>query len=668
MLSKSFPTVLLHVLIARFANCGQLVHPHFSAFDSLTLVVTSSKKVYEEPLFTPETSAQFKGQSLDVYILFNVTNLQMSITTSDIVETTLTLKTGYFSLFHKHRNGITMFVLLTGASYHDTARAIQNSGFASSDTVPFFISIPSIFSEILHRFANYAMELSSFPSFHANLIFYVRAKNLQFQFCYFCTGTLNKLVYNSNYQIENLLITSQRLNSDGNSRSVFLYSQYYMGNLEYFPNFDKCFLIYTGPHTGFHKFLEALKSCDLLEEMVWSPFQNVLNISFVVLPLAIPFSQWAESDWSLYLRTGEAISTFTPNEYASTRGAVHAKIYELFPSEVGFCMNYYDGSLINFNFSFVNVFDIWVILLFGIITLVYSAILSSFCKGFALISLLVGYAIPLQKGLRRRLATYVLATTLLSWTYQSFVSSENLRIHDLKSLPWYARHGLQIYVPPSYLPMLHSMINQFHPWGLYLSRLSKAFEITEMSNHANSEPFSHLKFLEIVRHITFRKVALYPVNPVISQLNALFRHYGRLLINKRYSCQIVNYGTHVPIPVQQSYRYWGPLSFKLNQVFQQWFQAGWMTKMKDLWTHRKNLRLELQGIEMVALDRFPPARPLNLGSFLGVSGSIHVGLGLVLLLFFALKVLWNIQRPFAYKGMFNVNHRCCFTTYVIDVR
>lgn len=128
------------------------------------------------------------------------------------------------------------------------------------------------------------------------------------------------------------------------------------------------------------------------------------------------------------------------------------------------------------------------------------------------------------------------------------------------------------------------------------------------------------------------KVALLPINYKSFALIHFFKQNGRMLIERKYSCQVVDLTGYVLPHVRPSLRVWGYLSSRLEQVFTRWIEIGWLQKVMQLSNNVNNLKLQLQGVDAVVLDRFPPSHALSLWTFIGLVAVIHCGLGLTMLI------------------------------------
>lgn len=171
----------------------------------------------------------------------------------------------------------------------------------------------------------------------------------------------------------------------------------------------------------------------------------------------------------------------------------------------------------------------------------------------------------------------------------------------------------------------------FHISGRESRKVEALLEGRELIEFIDDEEFLDSGFLKILEHLVNQKIFIFYSNPMTGRLVYHFRHWGRLLINNQYSCQVMDITGIVSFPVRQSIRYWGCLSYKMGQIFSRWFEAGWINRMQVLWKHGNNLKLQLQGVEISRLDRFPHISALNLWSFVGLSGGIHCTLCNILL-------------------------------------
>lgn len=358
--------------------------------------------------------------------MYNVTCLNLSILASKISNKNVTIHDYYFGLHHKLRNGPIIFDLLTGKSFRDTALAIHKSGFGSSNLVLFFVLVPLQLGETLYTFEaslKSALVFHEIDFFYVNIVFFTPGLNVFLGYCYYCPKHLRKLTVGP---LQHITIELNTLNSNGHARSVYFYSLYHLTHMLTVRDFGACVEIFKNTKAGYKKLVEALRMCDLPEEIPWSPFQGALNISFVVWPIDMPLSEMIESSPPLFFKTGEALATVIPNEYALTRGSVHPFIFKKLAGEIGFCNNYFDPSFIHINLSFLTVVNPQVVLMFIFAAICYMFLWKSVCKGISLLPLILSFSIEVKYQVRSHVWAYILGLSIFGYIYQSFVSSENL--------------------------------------------------------------------------------------------------------------------------------------------------------------------------------------------------------------------------------------------------
>lgn len=179
-----------------------------------------------------------------------------------------------------------------------------------------------------------------------------------------------------------------------------------------------------------------------------------------------------------------------------------------------------------------------------------------------------------------------------------------------------------------------------------MKRLEQRLSPKSISDTLDTRDFTHLRFMQMVEYMAANKIALYPMNYKSLGFIQYFQHHGRMLIERKYSCQNLDVAEYFSIKSRPSLRTWGNLSDRLGKIFTRWIEIGWLIKVLQLSDNASNLKLQLQGVEAVVLDRFPPSHPLSIWTFIGFVALIHLGIGLLLLIALMAATVLNEYKKF----------------------
>lgn len=636
-------------------QASQFVVPQIFTHDTLVNVVTSYKPQNLETIhFHAKLNTMRQRKILNTYTSWTTTGLKLQIPEHSL-KGNLTIKMYYFRLQHKLGSEKILFYLLTEGNFLETARAIDNSGFGTSSTVPFFILVNSPFDKILFKFTQSLENQLYFEfirPFLANIIFFGLEWTIQVGFCYHCPE--QKLFAVSSFSVDIALQAVQVLNSNGYANQVSVSSRLYMVFVAEVSNLKSCWDDYPGHKAGRDKLLYVVKNCVIFDEMFISPLQNLLNVTFVTSLVSNVLSQLSlinvpTESWFLDINTGEAILMAIPNRFAITRGVIYPAVqYDNLFDKLAFCNSFFDPDSVDLNLSFISVVDSWVWGLFVVVILCYLLIWKRW-KYVSLFLVIMGRSISIPKVFRKHIIIYLSCATYFCWIYNSYVSSETLRLQDINDPVWYAKKGYKVYASSSSRAAIASLyvpFKEMFAWKNAVKKVEKMYEFIpngSVENVIDTKPFLHLDFLRIVEHMSKNKVSLLQANSKSFGLVRFFKKKGRILIENKYSCQLADVSKFISLPIRLSYRVRGYLSSRFEKIYNTWMEIGWMQKVAQLMDNANSLKLGMHNVDIVVLDRFPPSHPLKLWSIIGLAVAAHVLLVIGLLI---LKLATEISSIF----------------------
>ncbi|CAL8143540.1 unnamed protein product, partial [Orchesella dallaii] len=233
----------------------------------------------------------------------------------------LTLQKSYFRYNIKWRGSCLVFMLHT-PTFNETATAIHDSGFGTSDEVLFFLRLQTLaeWEDHIEKFS--ALHEHSSFIFHANVIFTGLNSSYVGVHCYFCPPNPNRLHHiqlNSFPSYFLLKRFAQQLNSHGHERHAVIESA--MGDL----NVGNCLKIDRHNSTihNRHKFYQHLrKHCSPPITIIYIFTQQALNGTIVTMERDVPEHELDDLEWFTRARYGESVLQPIPNEIVNTRGSI----------------------------------------------------------------------------------------------------------------------------------------------------------------------------------------------------------------------------------------------------------------------------------------------------------------------------------------------------------
>lgn len=554
------------------ASAGQLKISLVFSHDTLINIVASVNLPHSSAkMFSPETNLQLRGDPLSTYIYWTTSGLNLSIPKYGL-EDNITLNMYYFKIQQRLSTGKAVFVLLTKGSFTETVKAIEKSGFGTSVTIPFFVLVDSLQDEVLVRVTQLLEDQLIFSQpFHASIVFFSMDWSFQIAYCYYCPGRLAKLLPIYTLSVDISVKISILLNNNGHKNTVSVRSVLYTSFVMEHTELVSCWSIFPSYKSGREKFLRGVRNCLVFDELFLSPLQHLLNVTFVtnffenLISLGSQIGH-VETGWLLEIRMEELFSATIPNRVAIDRGVVYTSmVTSNFMDKVGICNDFFDPDSTELNFSFFVVVDNWVWALFLVVILCYTLIWKNMQKVFILF-LIFGRSISVPKHFRKYIWMYMCCATFFGWVYDSHVSSETLRLDDVNDPVYYIKNGYKVYMTPStkfgmYWAGVHKEL--IFAKEAY-TKLEKLLNVDNVCDIMDTTGFFHSSFLKMIEYMSASKVGVIPIHLKAFGIVNFFRQHGRLLVERRYSCQALDLSHFNLPPVCPSLRSWGLLSLRLK--------------------------------------------------------------------------------------------------------
>lgn len=191
----------------RFLLAIGLIFPCFSAdHQLLPLVFTKNALVNivtlnqtnnrQTSLLISETFLHYQKHALNTFISWTTGGLNLRIPDKALANN-ISLDSYYFKLQQKVPCKDLLFILITEGNFLETVNAIDNSGFGTSSSVPFFVLVNSLIDQVFQNFIQPLedqLRRNQVRPFHANIIFFSNKWDAQLVYRYYCAGSLNKLL------------------------------------------------------------------------------------------------------------------------------------------------------------------------------------------------------------------------------------------------------------------------------------------------------------------------------------------------------------------------------------------------------------------------------------------------------------------------------------------
>ncbi|CAL8127573.1 unnamed protein product [Orchesella dallaii] len=539
------------------------------------------------------------------YTLFNIYLLNFAFNEEDeFEENPLTLKQGYARFTSRFQNnGCILFLLLT-PTLSETLNAIQQSGYGTSEYVLFLI--PHLSSdtenEIINGFNGDLLLLAdeTLP-FHADVLFH-QPKKYRKLFCLFCPQKLNDVKLGADISLSQLKLFSRKLKGNGNGQT-FVFPEPLGSSPKYKQN--KCLAPLTKTSKQNFRYSTSIL-CSASEIFILGSLQPILNVTLTMDSNSVDSNV---QDWFLNVRQ-EGITFLSPNAYyLKVRGSIIPT--EGYTFDVMVCQN--KGHLLGFDFELVTSHDALIFLCIILTCVSYAFVYKNLYKGLDFLLAFIGKPFG-YKHPRKFLLLYLIPAAIFTWCFQSFVSSDTLKLLDFPTYDQFRDSGFK-FVAPNYKQLLG---------------LSKTLSKDTQEKIASLTGPAETMFFPVVGNMTRWKFYENWNNIINSAVNFRLFITGLLkpelfqaldtdvfYVKDEILCKIFHLSKRSPLSLEFVFRSWSYMSFRFKQVFGKFVESGIYNGVRRLFYASK--RKKLAGLKIRPANAIIQPKPLGRHSAVGNS-------------------------------------------------
>ncbi|CAL8121354.1 unnamed protein product [Orchesella dallaii] len=486
----------------------------------------------------------------------------------------------------------------------NVVKAIQNSGYGSSEEALFFIETSSLQEEdhVVNGFLN-DLFYSEGPSFHAPIVFFTSTPSEVGSFCYFCPEKDKRIqkqhtqLFYSDLQMVSIIINSKGYGNSFYFFDIMRYATYSSG--------ENCFLYYSPKRERTGIFGEHV-NCNVPEAWEVSSMTQNLNISPTFNIDNIDVNR---EKWFVQVRFGEGIMLSLPNEYMQTRGVIqivdHARLDALS------CRELKTSRVINL--SITSAFDKWSWGCLVMMIVLYGLTFQSIRMGFDILWTFFGQ--PLM-CIKREFPLFILVfmVSLLSYIYQSVISSDSLQLTEYPEFFQLIKDGYKLSVP-NVRPAV-SVINSLR--NSTIESMTKEIGVHPLSILSQDEYTSgNLDFFRNMSRLKHMVTILTHPHAITTIGKDMVAYMGDDLV-----CKVFRLSNHVELPHHFPFRFWSYLSQPFSKVMGHLFSEGFYTRLENLKDART--RNEYKDLRIVKSTTFSKPMPIALWSTIGVCLCIYI--------------------------------------------
>lgn len=525
-------------------------------------------------------------QDENLFTLSTVDNLDWVIPIPDgsIEIANLTQNSGYFKFFSKHKQQLlTIFILLLG-TVEETTIAIQQSGFARSDRTIYLIAVSNatLDNDIISGFKMTNLIKSEAPAFHATLAFFTahEESNMIALYCMFCPEQQDhiRLLENDSTSIQQIKLKLDNLNGHGHGRTI------YVGWFSGVGFLGECYKYFKSHREGLNTFLQAINMCGSKGFFKFSPMQALLNVTFVFYKNQLPEESLEVQEWFLETMYGEGYTQKIVNSFAFTRGHIHFFTDDEKYENMITCVDIVNLSDFNY-FDMFSIISRRVWASIAVMVLCYTFIYKNIAHAVDLLWIFLGLSLTWTGHPRKLLWMYLIWATLFSLAYQSFVSSDSIRIREnYPSFGDFISQGYKLRVEKlNFVDMIFTML----PPITYQ-------KLMEMGD-GEKKPVEYMTDMPLNSLVQLRQEGLFPLVKDLAtkklmlmantQHGLIFKLFGKARVVRfkdHYLCKAIYIGGRFKLSFKPTIRIWSYLSGRFAQLLQKWEEIGWFDKIQRL--------------------------------------------------------------------------------------
>ncbi|CAL8132818.1 unnamed protein product [Orchesella dallaii] len=541
----------------------------------------------------------------------------------------VSINEGYFRYRQRLSTPCVAFIF-TVKSFNETVRAIQNSGYGSSNDAVFFIETSSLLEDdhVVNGFLN-NLFYSEGPSFHATIVFFTSTSREVGVFCYFCFEK-DKSIHKQYTQLlySDLQIVSHKINSNGYGNLAYVYDV--MGHATQ-SRAENCLLYYNPKRERTGVFGEHV-NCSAPWAWEMSFVTRRLNMSATC---NIDKIDENSNRWFLQARFGEGLMLTLPNEYIQTRGII--QFVDQVRLEAVSCRELATSRVINL--SITSAFDKWSWGCLVIMIVLYGLTFRSITKGFDILWTFFGK--PLMCS-RRQCSLFILVfmVSLLSYIYQSVISSDSMQLAEYPGFFKLIKEGYKISVPDK-RPVV-SVINSLK--NSTIESMTKQFGAHPLTVlNAGEYKFETLDFFRNMSRL--KHVVTYQTHPhVITTIGKdVVAYMGDDLV-----CKVFSLSDYFEFPYRYTFRFWSYLSHPFSKALGHLFSAGIYNRLNNIMNARAGINIK--KLRIVKSTTFSKPIPIALKSTIGICLCICAAVNGCALIWWIL--CWSREKKSEISGSF----------------
>lgn len=510
----------------------------------------------------------------------------------------LTMKNGYFRFARRFSLVKILFILFTD-SFNETLKAIQNSGYATSDRVLFLIRVDQLTPDeaVLHKFQNglFEEEKEAKP-FYASIGFFTPDHNQERVaiLCYICPGVSEKLqVLEPSSEVTVSSLLSMVNMRHGHQLPVKL-------TLGPYKTAEPKFLT----ASSWSDYYGCLKASMLPEFCVLYSVLHFANVS--TLKFHIPESEITRSTWLLNFYVGESSLVGIPNVIANSRG-VYTSLGEGTWKFI-FCIRV--GRIHSLDYALRSVFvpELWILIVLVGITL--AVFYGNMKRGMDIVWLFTGRGLEIRHP--RKIIGYILLTCcMIANIYAAYFKSDSMLSGRFASIKELADDGYKLWVAPE----TPSFVKRFY--GSMPEPIRNGIDafFGGLDFLSAGEPPTSKTSVERITTMAERNLYLWAND----HLDLLYT-FGKnpKYVRNAYMCKVMSWeDEYNKISDHITWRTWGYISTNVVTSHSYLLQAGLYARAKNILLFPK--QRESKDLDMMDADGFLRWAPMNLKSATGIS-------------------------------------------------
>lgn len=581
---------------------------------------------------TQEVRISSRRQSV-TFTIFEVDKFRFGLELDEEERTivgNLSTDISFIRFVQKFKRFKTLFILLT-ESFNETINGIQNSGYATSHQVLFFVRVNKLSSHdvVIMQFRNGLFASEDIKPFSAPLLFFKTENSQIILFRYFAYSNSEALqIITNQSQLSHLSLLSTAQQRHGHQMTIKLITNNFVEEIPTDLSLSERMLLY------YH-----LRYTGVPEIWVMYKILHNLNISSVARSLDEP--AMIKSKWLLDFYAGERAPTGVPNVIAHTRGlyAITGEVHWKIISCVAI------NSMNKFDHGITSVFETQICIQIILVGLLLSILYRSLHRGMDIIWLFLGWGCELHHP--RNVMCYILIPiSIVAYTYSAYISTELMKLAKFPSGKQLFADGYKLWLRSEVITLITALLKDSSKiLKVSLSNLIGGKKLWDVAH--GDAPLNALDMLKLFITIADKKLMLLGYSHM-----DLVRMFGnsQKYVQRKLMCKVINLCGEVEGSKEfRTLRVWGYLSPALTKLHSRSFQMGFFDqaeKSGDFHSQQQGSRLDLMDVE-----GFLTPEPMKFESAIGIFSLYLIAAHSLLFL------IWILSRAFVRKIQ-HCTHKC----------